>query len=57
MNAKRIQTLMGHSSITLTYDRFSYGFKMTLPIKGLPRKSSFVCWKSEACRITAAWLT
>jgi integrase len=26
MNAKRIQTLMGHSSITLTYDRYGHWF-------------------------------
>jgi integrase len=26
MNAKRIQTLMGHSSITLTYDRYGHLF-------------------------------
>jgi integrase len=25
-NAKRIQTLMGHSSITLTYDRYGHWF-------------------------------
>ncbi len=26
MNAKRIQTLMGHSSITLTFDRYGHWF-------------------------------
>ena len=27
MNAKRIQTLMGHSSITLTFDLYGHWFR------------------------------
>ena len=49
MNAKRIQTLMGHSSITLTYDRYGHWFtRRRRRPKGRRGYSDSVCSETDA---------